>query len=417
MRDTVGATVYATMNGAYKSIDEYDFNLPGELVAVIALCMQVDLNKRLDSAGKAAAILRKLQSGGDAVGKPELSDANRKSETNPTLYWGRLSNALQSGVINAFAYAKTRDWQRIGIFARKTVRTALPVAQKIARREIRAATRLATITRRIVASIRESESRRKIATWTGLSGIGIAGCALLIAFLTNKKAPHPAVTGKLVEIERNIRKERESFSRHVQSQLDQIGTLLEENEIDRALESAQEVIQTSGEEALGYLLKGRILLEEGEYQNARNALLDARGKRGWHAAIRMEKNRLLPAIKQELSEGKASVQLQHLVVHFVVNQNIADIRPWLGAKQYWVRWNTVYILQQAGKKIDMVPIHILDLKYAGSARTRRRAAEELGDSSDKRAVPALKEAANRGLSDPFVSFTAATILEEKFPNE
>jgi len=64
--------------------------------------------------------------------------------------------------------------------------------------------------------------------------------------------------------------------------------------------------------------------------------------------------------------------------------------------------------------VDMVTVYILDLKYAGSARTRISAAKKLGELGDTRAVPALEEAEKNILRDPFVSNAASTVLDQYF---
>jgi hypothetical protein len=71
-------------------------------------------------------------------------------------------------------------------------------------------------------------------------------------------------------------------------------------------------------------------------------------------------------------------------------------------------------MKSADVYIDMVNVYILDLKYAGSTRTRISAAKKLGELGDERAVPALQEAKNRGFRDPMVALTASTVLDNNF---
>ena len=66
-------------------------------------------------------------------------------------------------------------------------------------------------------------------------------------------------------------------------------------------------------------------------------------------------------------------------------------------KRYWLRWNSIRLLQRLGEldEVDMGYAYILDLSYAGSCSTRKRAAKKLAELKDERALKHLHEAKKR----------------------
>ena len=64
--------------------------------------------------------------------------------------------------------------------------------------------------------------------------------------------------------------------------------------------------------------------------------------------------------------------------------------------------------------VDLVPVYIQDLSFAGSVQARISAIDRLGEIGDKRAIPALKKVKELDQNDPLVSTEAGKVLEEKF---
>lgn len=119
-------------------------------------------------------------------------------------------------------------------------------------------------------------------------------------------------------------------------------------------------------------------------------------------------------LKRELTKNRAPQSLIDLIIITLSAANRPVVREWVNDNYYWLRWNAVKIIQAENINVDMVNVYILDLKHAGSSRTRINAAKKLGKSGDRKAIPALIEAENRGFRDPFVAGTASSVLDQYF---
>jgi hypothetical protein len=132
--------------------------------------------------------------------------------------------------------------------------------------------------------------------------------------------------------------------------------------------------------------------------------------KGGEAAIRKEHRfytRYLEAwIERELPDPLIALCAEHLYLY-----DNSQVLEWTKNEHYWVRWNAVYIQRKGGQKVDLVPVYILDLDYSASAKTKIRAAEALGESGDRRAIPALLAA--RDGRNP-ASSVARRVLRDKF---
>jgi len=147
-----------------------------------------------------------------------------------------------------------------------------------------------------------------------------------------------------------------------------------------------------------------------KFNDAAALFADVRKMKGGEAAIRKEHPfyiRYLEAwIERELPDSLITLCAERLYLH-----DNAQVKAWLASEHYWIRWNAVYILQKGGRKVDLVPVYILDLDYSASAATKIRAAKKLGELGDRRAVPAL--IAVRDGRNP-ASSAARGVLREKF---
>lgn len=76
--------------------------------------------------------------------------------------------------------------------------------------------------------------------------------------------------------------------------------------------------------------------------------------------------------------------------------------------------NFLRIHQAAGKKVDLVAIFILDLKYGENEQARLQAVYDLGELKEKRAIPALKAAVQKESDDPVVAYSASKVLTDVF---
>jgi len=70
-------------------------------------------------------------------------------------------------------------------------------------------------------------------------------------------------------------------------------------------------------------------------------------------------------------------------------------------ERYWLRWNAIRALRKigAGDRVDEGWAYILDLRFARSCGTRKRAARKLGEMGEQRAMKYLIEATERPAAD------------------
>jgi len=160
----------------------------------------------------------------------------------------------------------------------------------------------------------------------------------------------------------------------------------------------------------GSLFNAMAALCADKFNDAATLFAEVQKLKGGEDAIRKEHPfyiKYLEAwIERELPDSLITLCATRLYLH-----DNSQLKAWLASEHYWVRWNAVYIQQKGGKKVDLVPVYILDLDYSASAATKIRAAKKLGELGDRRAVPAL--IAVRDGRNP-ASSAARSVLREKF---
>lgn len=103
-----------------------------------------------------------------------------------------------------------------------------------------------------------------------------------------------------------------------------------------------------------------------------------------------------PRMRKNLKELLATEAHRQQLVPVLAAMG-SSVEPMLveaaGDDRYWARWNAVRALEARGQgeRVDYVQVYGLDLLHAGSCSTRRRAATELGQRGDPRAIAFLKQ--------------------------
>lgn len=200
----------------------------------------------------------------------------------------------------------------------------------------------------------------------------------------------------------------------VPSYMYQFDSLLDANNLDSAYKLLTEH-SGSKKNSWSEFFLGRLELKKENYLTA---------DEHFNTALEMDKevlkyqiDQLINDLEEIFKKEKAPEQLVNLVSRTLSLSGHKRISQWLNHNHYWVRWNTVKVMEAAGVKVDMVNIYMLDLNSNASMRTRIRAAEKLGEMGDRRAVPLLEEIGSRRMRDPFVSATARNILSKYFKND
>lgn len=160
---------------------------------------------------------------------------------------------------------------------------------------------------------------------------------------------------------------------------------------------------------------GRLELKKANYLSADNHFNTSLKMN--KAVLKYQIEPLIDDLEEIFKNEKAPDPLVNLVSRTLSLGNYKRIRQWLNNDHYWIRWNTVKVMEAAGVNVDMVTIYMLDLNSNASMRTRIRAAEKLGELGDRRAVPLLEEIGSRRMRDPFVSATARNILSKYFKTD
>jgi len=130
------------------------------------------------------------------------------------------------------------------------------------------------------------------------------------------------------------------------------------------------------------------------------------------ALLKQKSELVWQALKPLLEKERASVDVISLITESLSDIDHLLFLDWVNSPHYWLRWNSVTVLKAGNFPVDMVNVYILDLQTAGNWRTRRDAAEKLGQLGDARAIPALEEAQNLAIRDPFVSRAARMALKK-----
>jgi hypothetical protein len=161
----------------------------------------------------------------------------------------------------------------------------------------------------------------------------------------------------------------------------------------------------------GHLFKAMSALCADRFNDAAELFAAVGELDGGEAAIRGEHEFFIRYLEKWIERELPGALVTLCAQKIYMNEN-DQVKVWTKDRHYWIRWNAVNILQAAGETVDLVPVYILDLGHAASARTRIRAAEKLGDLGDSRAiVPLIAARDNR--NNP-ASSAARRVLREKF---
>ena len=164
---------------------------------------------------------------------------------------------------------------------------------------------------------------------------------------------------------------------------------------------------------LAEILIARVYLRNGVYEQAKAYLLHVEISRAGRNILKKERPALLDDISRQLKTGPAPPELIDMVRYVLLAAKHPVVRSWVKSPFYWLRWNAADILRASQVDVDMTSLYILDLSCRDKLQVRLQAVARLGTSSGHRRVhAALREAAQRGASDPLVAQEATRVLEE-----
>jgi tRNA A-37 threonylcarbamoyl transferase component Bud32 len=193
-----------------------------------------------------------------------------------------------------------------------------------------------------------------------------------------------------------------------------VGSWIDANTMDSVLSFADAIVAREAGDARGQFLRGVVAFSRGKYDDARTAFDKALQLTGGRKLVEHNRRYMAELYLHLFSARRAPDAAVALLAKKLSVADDPAMKTALYERPYWLRWNALRTLQVAGKKVDLVAVFILDIRFADDVRVRMQAARDLGDLNDRRAVPALKEAYARHSRDPLVSAAAGKVLKEIF---
>lgn len=386
LRETIPTTFYATLNCNYTPVRELRHNIPENFEQIVKKTLLPRKEERIQSAEKLCAMLGK---------KSERSGEQPKYIT----YFQYAQKAAKV----VFKYS--------ALFARKSFEILYPLIKKgviifarFCRDQVYPL--LCVFMIRFYSFLRQRFSPRQIKTTAIAIPSGGAVIITLILVFTIRSRSNDYENLK-------IRAEENGFSvSHAKYLVDSCRAFILRDELEKAKKLAGILDSHKVSSVQARVFQGILAIQKSNYMEATELFSELKAHRSGVKAITQEHPFLLSFL-QEKMETELPPPLVSLYAHQLGLAQNPKLEAWTEDKHYWVRWNAVRILQNAGKEVDLVPVYILDLTYSGSRRTKVSAVENLGVIGDRRAVPALIEHSENG----HAARTASRVLKEKFGYE
>ncbi len=419
LRDTVINTLYATINGGRKPIQQLVTDIPPALETAITRSIASDRETRFKTAAEFIKALNTVEG--------SYSYSVKKSGVTGT---GNIPPYLQRVLPSTSQVRKLREtvfsnYKKITRaitvkrLSKDTTRTGLSregraPGKVIAKGKALAGAVCSSITQRTLLAVHRLPfplQKKKIIVNTCIAlclvTIVSLGLAVMVRMIKNAGRETSALQPDKKQSVRRV-------TAHAKERIAECGRLIREQKFAQAMPIAEELTGAKSTAAFGSMFSGRIAIRQGEHDSAAAAFNQALKQRHGKTVIRKNRGAILSDLEPELKKGKARQVLVDLVAVTLAAADDPVVNGWVANTRYWLRWNGVRIREAAGLKVDMVAVYILDLEHGGSMKTRINAAQALGESGDDRAIEPLTEAREKGFRDPFVATTAASMLEKYF---
>jgi tRNA A-37 threonylcarbamoyl transferase component Bud32 len=382
IRETLQQTLYATLMGEYTSIRKLRNDIDSETEKLVAKMLKVSRDDRVGSAEEFLELLAKCTAGSQGIFKP-----------------GPVFIKTIQPVINIIR--KTDD-VITSTAQNKVVRNVLDKSTTTAKKAFTAVfVVLKSVPVRRIAYSKRVQRLAGVLTFVVLVLSG--GYYLYDNYFSLSKDE----TGVLRELA-----VKDGHKGTPSQLIKKCRSLIEMNELNDAQEIAEALSRIKRYTAHAHVLNSIIELKDKDGDDAVDEIDEGKKARGFRASFRKENELYKEALREYLTNEEIDREMVDCIVYSLHLGHKKYFRVWAYDKAYWLRWNSVNILQEVGLKVDMANVYILDLKYANSMRVRIRAANKLAEIKDKRAISALEEVARRGFSDPIVSVAAQSALDE-----
>ncbi len=391
LRDTLQATFFATLTGDYKPIKQVLPDIDDKTEQLIYSLLKVNKDDRISSARELLEILE----------SPSFSE---KKAT--------INNISQNEDKIEIGRKITRSFQAIVTFIKKTDKAIFntakhPVVHSFIMKSLTLILKYFQVfSKKMREFISLIQVNKKFRVEIGVSLIFIAG--ILLSWLLYSTFFDFSKNEKQVLLELTSNGYRGNPSQLIKKCM----ILVDKNELNDAQEIAEGLAKLKKYSARAYLLNAIIELKDDDEDDVIEAVNNAKRCPGYRNALASYKGLILDEIKSFLSDQEISREMIDCICYNLHMGNNNVIKKWPYEKSYWLRWNSIEILNEMDQKIDMVEVYILDLKHAGSMRVRIKAVNRLSEIKDKRAISALEDVAHRGFADPIVSVAAQSALDE-----
>jgi serine/threonine protein kinase len=390
LRDTMAATIFATCNNDFTPLRDIVEAVPPALDWAVRRCIASDRDKRIRSADELVEMLNK-------AGDPRPQDHRVPS----------LSGA--KAVPSALAPAPDRE--QPGTKQAASGPVALPAiigrvidnARTLGSRLVsgkgpEVLTAMSRFLRAVptrVAAFAHRNLRSKYIRSLAIAAAAIVIAALTIALLSGGTPPLPpadSLEAKLIH---------------------ECGIALRENNRALAMNTVDGLSSINSRHPLADVLIARVNIRNGRYEEAKSGLLKVESERGGTGVIKKQLPLILDDVSRSFKTGPADPELVNLVRFVLLAGRHPIVRSWVKNPSYWLRWNVVNILQASNVDVDMTAVYIQDLSCRDLLQIRLQAVARLSTSGDRRALDALREAAQHQRTDPLVAQSARKVLDEK----
>lgn len=436
LRDDVQSTLLATLSGKYTPLNKMNPGIPLALESVIDKCLKFDRKKRIQSAEEITKLL---------ISDASLSTYQSYSRQTLGGMAQNITTVLKNGSITGHTknFLNTRLFGVVKIYE-SFIKTTKGYLRKIPFLSKRKETRIdfssvdqtqvfngrqkekgTPLTRQVLALSGWYKAFQNVSLKTRIAlvimVIAIFG-VLIPSFLYIRSNSEVASLKKEVRegaLEQSLIAAKELRTRGSTwpgNELLRRGhTHLNENNIELAAMFADEIIAFDPNLTQAYILAGRTAIKSGDFDKARKAFVMAKKQEDGKALLKKVHVQILADISQELMQEDAQQSLIAMTTAVLTPDDEPLIRSWLESENYWLRWNSVRIMQAGSRSVDMVDVYLLDLQHGPDVDIRVVAAYRLGELGDIRAVSVLKETASKKRrSDPAVAKAAKSVLRKYF---
>ena len=133
---------------------------------------------------------------------------------------------------------------------------------------------------------------------------------------------------------------------------------------DSATVYANALTMTAEGASQGYFLLGVIACRKADFETAFTAFESASQTPNGSRLLQKNRMHIVILFMPLLKKKRASDPIVALLAKKCLAAEVPSIKNAVYERPYWLRWNSLRILQATGRQVDLVRVFILDLKYS-----------------------------------------------------